>query len=85
MFEADSHNIASAPSAPRGVNLQNFWPVWGGGGGWEEGGGWAFVEVPCLLVVCLQHVTQGLEMLGLGFCFEALKFLSTTDASRFLV
>ena len=40
MFEADSQNLTSAPSMPRGFKLQNFCPPLVGtiGGPWEEGG-----------------------------------------------
>ena len=31
MVEADSQNIASGPSVPRGFTLQKFWPAFGGG------------------------------------------------------
>ena len=45
-----------------------------GGGGFAKRGslGRAFVKVLCLLVVCLQHVTQGREMLGFGFWLIAV-------------
>ena len=41
-------------------------------GGFAERGsfGWASIKVLSLLVVCLQHVTQGFEMLGIGFCLD---------------
>ena len=39
MFEADSQNFASAPSVPRGFELQNFRPAFGGGHRGTPGGG----------------------------------------------
>ena len=50
----------------------NFLPGGQGGGGVAERGsfGRAFVNVLCLIVVCLQRLAQGLEMLGTGFCLD---------------
>ena len=57
------------------------------GGGFAEMGsfGRAFVKVLCLLSVCLQHVTQGLAMLQIGFCLDRChpQFVSTANVSRF--
>ena len=39
MFEADCQNFASAPSVPRGLKLQKFWPAFGGDRRGTLGGG----------------------------------------------
>ena len=46
MFEADSQNFASAPSVPRGFELTNFWPAFGGEHRGTLGGGGVPVNPP---------------------------------------
>ena len=48
MFEADCENFASAPSVPRGFNIENVRPAFGGDHRGTLGGGWASQPHPPL-------------------------------------
>ena len=94
-LQATKHaNASSQHAAPQGHrgSGKKFVAWQGGGGGQFLRGvakrgsfGRAFVNFLCLLVVCLQPVTQGLVMLGIAFCLDRChsNFCPPEIASRF--
>ena len=66
MFEADSQNFASAPSAPGGFKLEKFWPAFGGDHSRTLGGGGSQPNPPSNTSLPLDSVCWWCMMIGTG-------------------